>query len=157
LAALVLLPQLLDPILSRVEFANLHRFVRPLAITATVTALAATGFALSCSNAWLLQEWPTAQAGQIATLARDTQSGRVAYDVRFELFTRRQIMLLSDYHNRIGDSWRAAADGYPIIAFDPTLQRPVENGLLAHGRYRKVASNARIVILRAAQPPTRPG
>jgi hypothetical protein len=171
LAALVLLPQLLDPILSRVEFASLGRLVRPLAVTATAAALAATAFALTRSNGWLLQDWPTAQAGQIADLARHTGNGRVfaddryadwllwtepqmrgrvAYDVRFELFTRRQITLLSRFHNRIGDSWRAAADGYPIVVLDPTLQQPVADGLLAHGRYRSVVANAQIVVLRAA-------
>jgi len=170
LAALVLLPQLLDPILSRVEFASLGRFVRPLAVTAAAAALAATAFALTRSNGWLLQDWPTAQAGQIAGLAHTGNGrvfaddryadwllwtepqlrGRVAYDVRFELFTRRQITLLSNFHNRIGDGWRAAAAGYPIVVLDPTLQQAVEHGLLEHGRYRRVVANAQIVVLRRA-------
>ena len=168
LAALVLLPQLLDPVLGRVGFASLRRFARPGAITAAAAALAATTFALTRSSAWLVHEWPTAQAGRIATIVRGTPServfaddryadwllwtepqlrGRVAYDVRFELFTRRQIMILSRYQNRIGDGWRAAVGGYPIVVFDPT-EEPVEDGLLADGRYRKVESSARIVILR---------
>jgi len=155
------------------------RLVLLLTMVSAVTAvrsivwfgLAATAFALTRSNGWLLQEWPTAQAGQIAGLARHTGNGRVfaddryadwllwtepqlrgrvAYDVRFELFTRRQITLLSHFHNRIGDGWRAAADGYPIVVLDPTLQQPVEDGLLVRGRYRQVVANAQIVVLRAA-------
>lgn len=172
LTALVLLPQLLDPALGGLDFAKLRRFVRPLAVVTTATIVATTAFAVTRPTAWFLHEWPAAtQAARIATLTRTTTTGRVfaddryadwllwnepqlrgrvAYDVRFELFTRRQIMLLSYYRNRIGSDWRAALNGYRLVAFDPTLQRPVENGLLARGRFRAVDRNSQIVVLHAA-------
>ena len=65
--------------------------------------------------------------------------GRVAYDVRFELFTRRDFTRLTTYRNRIGRGWRSAARGYGVVFFDPTQQLGVERGLLASGlrtRYR---------------------
>jgi len=180
LTALVLFPQLLDPSLSGLDFSRLRRFVGPLALATAAVAVATVAFAVTRPTAWLLREWPaTAQATRIATLAGTTSTGRVfaddryadwllwnepqlrgrvAYDVRFELFTHRQIRLLADYFNRIGDNWRAALNGYQLVAFDPSLQQPLERGLLAQGRFRTVGRNPQIVVLDAAgraQPPER--
>jgi len=168
LCALVLLPRLIDPWLERIRFRLLARLA-PAAPPVAAAALLATGaFAATRPSSWLTEEWPVAQAVRIAALARQHHPvrvfagdryadwllwteprlrGRVAYDVRFELFSDRQIRLLYDYWNRIGDDWRAATDGYPLIVLDPTLERPVEAGLLAGGRFRLVSSRPRLAVL----------
>jgi hypothetical protein len=177
LCALVLLPRLFDPWFEQIRFRLLTRLA-PAAPPVAAAALLATGaFAATRPSSWLTEEWPVAQAGRIAALARQHHPvrvlasdryadwllwteprlrGHVAYDVRFELFTNRQIRLLYDYRNRIGDDWRAAADGYPLVVFDPALERQVEAGLLAGGRFRLVDSGPRLAILLRADRRSRP-
>ncbi|HZD86894.1 MAG TPA: hypothetical protein VE088_02690 [Gaiellaceae bacterium] len=171
LCALVLLPGLLDPWLANVRFRVLGRLAPVAPLVAGATLLTAGAFAATRSDGWLTQEWPVAQAPKIAALAERQRPvrvfaddryadwllwteprlrGHVAYDVRFELPTNRQIRLLFCYRNRIGDQWRAAVAGYPLIVFDPAQQHSVEAGLLAGGRFRRVSSSPRLVILRRA-------
>jgi hypothetical protein len=76
--------------------------------------------------------------------------GRVAYDVRFELFKPQQLRALAYYRNRIGDTWRAAASGHALDVFDPALQRDVEAGLLAGHRFHAVVRTPQIVVLAAS-------
>ena len=168
LCALVLLPRALDPYFERIEFTALARLTRPIGIAAAAAAVGAAGFAATRSDEWFLQRWPTAQASEIAALADRTPSrrifaddryadwllwseprlrGRIAYDVRFELFSSGQIRKLSSYRNRIGDDWRAASDGYGLIVFDPALQEDVERGLLAESRFRVAARDSDLVVL----------
>ena len=153
LAALVLLPRLVDPLLERVPrptLAGAGAFV--LSVLALVGATAA--FGATRSDAWLMRAWPTAQTHAFAqavacdpslrVLADDRYAdwllwadprlrGRVAYDVRFELFSRHDFFALTAYRNRVGSGWRDAARGYGVVFFDPHLQLGVEHGLLANG------------------------
>ena len=69
--------------------------------------------------------------------------GRVAYDVRFELLSPEQTRLLFNYDNRVGDTWRAATTGYPLIVLDPVAEGQLETGLLAHNGYIQSRGNAR--------------
>lgn len=168
LCALVLLPRLFDPWFESIRFPLLTRLAPAAPFVAGATLLATGLFAATRPESWLTKEWPEGQADRIAALAEQHRPmrvmaddryadwllwteprlrGHVAYDVRFELFSDRDIRLLFDYRNRIGDDWRAAADGYPLIVFDPTLQRDVERGLLAGGRFRVVSRSPRLVIL----------
>jgi hypothetical protein len=79
--------------------------------------------------------------------------GRVAYDVRFELFKPKQLKALAYYRNRIGDRWRAAASGHALDVFDPALQRDVEAGLLAGHRFHAVVRTRQIVVLASGPRP----
>jgi hypothetical protein len=44
--------------------------------------------------------------------------GRVAYDVRFGILTRRQLNELVSYHERSGATWRDLTNGYHVLVFD---------------------------------------
>jgi hypothetical protein len=171
LAALVLLPPLFDPVVNGLRFNGLRRLQRPAAIAVAATVIGIAAFAVVRPIAWFTSEWPTAAATRIAALADRTDArvmaddryadwllwtepqlrGRIAYDVRFELFNRSQIYKLAYYRNRIGDDWRAATTGYPIIVFDPAEQKEVEDGLLATGRFRIIERSPEIVVLQRTQ------
>ena len=69
----------------------------------------ATVFADDRYSDWLLWEYP-----QLA--------GRVAYDIRFELFTLDQLNDLRSYRRVTGADWNAAAGDSAVVAFDPRGQ-----------------------------------
>jgi hypothetical protein len=168
LTALVLLPLLLDGALARVSFRRVERFGRPVVPIAIAVVAATFGFAVSRPTAWYEQAWPTVRArdvihslacrSSVRIFADDRYAdwllwaepetrGRVAYDVRFELFDPAQLLRLAKYRSRIGDDWRRAAKGYDVILFDPLLQASVEQGMLAHGDVVRQYADTRLAIL----------
>ena len=56
-------------------------------------------------------------------------AGRVAFDVRFELYSDEELDAIFRFRNRIGDDWRAAAAGYDVVVLDrvatPELEAPL--------------------------------
>lgn len=175
LAALILVPQLLDGALAGLRFRHMGRRAA-VALVASCGALVvgAGAFAASRPASWYLQAWPGAHAravmhaaacdGATRVFSDDRYAdwllftepalrGRIAYDVRFELFTARQFHDLSAYRNRVGDDWRRAARGYDLVAFDPTLQEPVLHGLLRGHRLVRVYDDPTFVVL--ARPDVR--
>ena len=48
--------------------------------------------------------------------------GRIAYDVRFEIYDREFYDRLADYNNESGDDWESFADGYRFIVVDETIR-----------------------------------
>ena len=172
LTALVLLPRLVDPLVGRLDFSRFGRLVRPLA-AATIASVVATGaYAATRPAGWYLSQWPVAQSERIAAVADGSGKqlvfaddryadwllwtepelrGRIAYDVRFELFRPKQLNRLVDYRNRIGATWRGAASGYALHVFDPTLQPDLEAGLGAGRRFHAVLRAPHIVVL-ASEP-----
>jgi hypothetical protein len=171
LTALVLLPRLVDPLMGDLDFGRFGRFARPLAAGTIACVVGTAAYAATRPTGWYLDQWPVTQSERIATLAGESGSrsifaddryadwllwtqpqlrGRIAYDVRFELFKPNQLRRLAYYRNRIGDTWRGAASGYALDVFDPTLQRNVEAGLLAEHRFRAVVRTPQIVVLASA-------
>jgi hypothetical protein len=161
LTCLVVLPALVDEALP-------PRRSRPrlrLALGSAVVSLAAVGAAAAQPAGWYTKLWPDEAGRQVAALARERPSalvmsddryadwllwtqpqlrGRVAYDVRFELFTDRQFVDLFRYRNQAGDGWRRAQRGYEILA----LARPDGNAIIAGARaYRTVFDGKRIAVL----------
>ncbi|MGH3041273.1 MAG: GtrA family protein [Gaiellaceae bacterium] len=61
---------------------------------------------------------------------RPELAGKVAFDVRFELYDDDQLRALFRYHNRIGADWPAAAAGYDLIVLDRLADRELEAPLL---------------------------
>ncbi len=46
--------------------------------------------------------------------------GRLAYDVRFEVYTRDQMVANVHYNGETGKNWKSVTNGYRIIALDNT-------------------------------------
>jgi hypothetical protein len=61
-------------------------------------------------------------------------AGRVAYDARFELLSRRQILQIYDFGLPFG-SWRAASAGYGVLVLDRSEDRYAIQGLRAAGAH----------------------
>jgi hypothetical protein len=150
LTCLIVLPAVVDQALG----ARPSRRPRlTLTVGSLAVALAATGVAAAAPASWYTKLWPDAPAQRVAALAQQDPSalvfsddryadwllwtepqlrGRVAYDVRFELFTGKQFDQLFRYRNQTGDGWRNAQTGYSILA----LARPNENTIIQAVRGR---------------------
>jgi hypothetical protein len=50
--------------------------------------------------------------------AEPSLAGRVAYDVRFEMFEPAQFRQLAAFNGRVGSDWKRFADGYRVIVVD---------------------------------------
>jgi len=59
--------------------------------------------------------------------------GRVAYDVRFELYDRAFYQRLQDYNFEDGPSWKSFADGYRIVMVDETRRSKTSDFLQEPG------------------------
>jgi len=165
LCALVVLPGLVAPALRGLDFSRFARFVAPLAGAVAVTAVATAAFAATRPAAWYVTQWPhdagrsvAALAGSGIVLADDRHAdwllwehpelrGRVAYDVRFELFDERQFERLYEYRNRIGDHWRDAVRGASVVAFAPELEPHVAHALVTRSGFRRVTQERGLLVL----------
>ena len=169
LAALVFLPLLLDGELSEWKARRLGRQVRlGLGIAAAATVVLATGVAAAQPASWYSSAWPSEGAEQVARVAEDragakifsddryanwllwTQpqlAGRVAHDVRFELFTEEQFLELFRFRNRIGDDWRSAIEGYDVLALDYVERRDLVEALQSNGEFETEWRDDGLVVL----------
>jgi hypothetical protein len=143
LAALILLPRLLEPALGRAREASvLVLFRAALAAAGATVILGAFVVVASQPSSWFEREWPHAGAAELAELARERPAalvfsddryadwlmwaqpslqGRIAHDVRYELFQPHQFAELYAYRSQSGD-WRRVARPYDLFAFDPRRQ-----------------------------------
>ena len=60
--------------------------------------------------------------------------GRVAYDVRFELYDHEFYERLQDYNFEDGADWKSFADGYRIVIVDETRRSHTADFLAGAGR-----------------------
>jgi putative flippase GtrA len=74
-------------------------------------------------------------------------AGRVAFDVRFELYDDEQLEALFRYHNRIGDDWLAPVAGYEVIVLDRVADRELEEPLLDSPGARRLYADELVSVL----------
>jgi hypothetical protein len=146
LTDLMVLPLALDAALpsrrARPRFAQLRLLAGAGAVAAV---LVGTGVAAAQPRSWYASTWPERALPALRSATADPSTrafvddryadwlvwhlpelrGRIAYDVRFELFDARQFHLLSEFKARAGDGWRRAAAGYPLLVFDLATDRPL--------------------------------
>ncbi len=68
--------------------------------------------------------------------------GRVAYDVRFELFSKAELREVFNFRNRVGADWARPARRYDLIVLDRNRDREVDDALVAsHARVRLYADS----------------
>jgi hypothetical protein len=155
LTALVVLPRALDGALSRDSRDVLVRWRLALGTAGIGLAIVFVAVALSRPSGWYESRWPASALGVVSrvteadptlrVLADDRYAdwllwkdpdlrGRVAYDVRFELFSKAQFETLYAYRNGMRDGWRRARDGYRLHAFHPTESGWGERSALADGK-----------------------
>jgi hypothetical protein len=153
LACTILLPPLLDRELASRSSASrllprgrLAPLVAPLAIVVAVAVVATR------PAAWFERAFPADAVPALRHELRDPGvrviaddrhadwllwqlpelRGRLAYDVRFELFSPGQFRELIAYRGRAGTDWQAAGRGYALVVLDPTEVPPA--ALRQYGR-----------------------
>jgi hypothetical protein len=157
LAAAVTFPRMLDAVWkSRATptrgVRRINLLVASVAIVATVAVLAAQ---LARPSTWLERDRSPAIAAAVAAAAgpqgivladdahadwllwqQPSLAGRVAYDVRFELFNRHELIQLSRLQQAAPPAWRRCGAGAKVVTFAGSgeLQQFVEAGVLAPGR-----------------------
>ena len=165
-AALLVLPLTLDEALRWSKGA--HRPVRlALASTSLAGILAAVAFVVAQPTGWYTRLWPDRPATAVAAVAHDRSvrvfasdryadwllwrrpslSGRVAFDIRFELVGGRRLRQVYDYFNQIGPDWQAAAGGYRVVVLDRHGHDRVRLSLLHEGRFRQTYIDSNVAVL----------
>ena len=90
---------------------------------------------------WFVSQWPEARVAAVREATRDPRvhvwatdgtadwllwripdlRGRLAYDVRFELYDQPTLDRIVDYGARLGD-WRGSLEGYRVVVVDGRRQ-----------------------------------
>jgi hypothetical protein len=76
--------------------------------------------------------------------------GRIAYDVRFELYDRRFFQHLQDYNFEDGPNWKSFADGYRIVIVDETVRSHTKELLAEPGTHVIYRDDEITVVARRA-------
>ena len=155
LAAAAILPVALDGVLTKADVAapRVNRVISTAALAGL--ALAALAFLVRPAS-WFVSEWPEQRVEAVREAARDPSvrvwatdgtadwllwripdlRGRMAYDVRFELYDRPALDRIVRYGRRQGD-WKAALDGYGLVIVDDIEHlRPLASEAGARITYR---------------------
>jgi hypothetical protein len=131
--------------------------------------LASAGALFFRSDAWFEDYWPTAPAEAVRAelqpgdrvFVPDRFSdwllwkipelrGRIAYDVRFEIYDKEFFRRLADYNWEQGSDWKSLADGYRIIVVDETNRSHTADFLKEPGT-RVIYRNDELTILARAK------
>lgn len=168
LAALILLPRLLDGALSEWSRRVGRTPKLALASAALGAALVATGVVVAQPSAWYTGAWPATAAERVgdiaarrpvATVFADARyadwllweqpqlSGRIAYDIRFELLSRQQFEQLVAYQSRAGGGWRRAIDAYDVLVVDQSGQPELVRALRAGAAYEVAYRDSALAVL----------
>jgi hypothetical protein len=119
-------------------------------------------------ESWYLTPWPAGAATAVAHAAKLDRAarvyaneqyadwllmvhpelaGRVAYDIRFELLSDRQLAAIFKWRNQIGPDWASAAEGARIVVLALPDERANERALLARPAVRVLYRDSRIAVL----------
>jgi len=168
LAALMVMPVLLDgvlkPNLSAGRFALLNRALVAVSIAGTITAFAAVA---TRPSSWLERDYPAAALAAVKRadaakpgvrlfaneqyanwlLLRDPSlRGRVAFDIRFELLTKKQIQDIVDVRRQV-EGWRTTVAPYGVFVLKKGPDSLVIKGLLRDHNARKIYAGHGLVAI----------
>jgi hypothetical protein len=168
-ASILFVPRLLEAELSRWGPRPSRRAWKLTRVGIAFAVLACVvGAAVARPDSWYTGSWPQAAGERVAGLAagrpeakvfsdhryanwllwqQPELKGRIAYDVRFELFTREQLRVLQDFRDRTGDGWRRALQGYDIVAIDRRDQEEVIAALRTRDGFELAYADERLVVL----------
>ena len=76
-----------------------------------------------------------------------TLRGRVAYDARFELLSKKQLKSVFIWRNELGDGWRSAAGGARLIVLDSHTESKTEHALLRQKGTRRLYHDRNVSIV----------
>ena len=141
---------------------------RVLATAALATVAAAVLVQMTHGNDWFERRYPTQAAAAVAREVRadpgarvlaDEQyadwllfeqpslEGRVAYDARFELLSRSQLMSIADFRAESGIGWTRAATGYSVLVLDTSSDQGAIAYFLAQPGTKVLYRSRPVVVL----------
>ena len=168
LTALVILPTLVDAALSAPRPSK-RTALRAAGSGAALGAVAVLALVTAARpESWYVHEWPNRASPAIVAATRDPSTlvlsddryadwllwehpqlvGRVAYDVRFELFSDDEFRKLFAYRNQVGDNWRRAGNGYAVVALDSDQTAHIVDTLVDEDGLSVAYRDKRIAVLR---------
>ena len=141
---------------------------------AAVAVLAVVAFlSLARDGSWYLKNWPegavsavrnslTTPETRVFATSRDADwilwripelRGRLAYDVRFEIYDRQTFERIVRFRGEQGDDWKSIADGYEIVVLE-TDQEPSSHvdDFLDEVGARSAYADARVTVIRRKAP-----
>ena len=80
-------------------------------------------------------------------------AGRVAYDVRFELLSRRQLAEIYAFNDPLSRSWRIASAGYAVLVLDRNDDARAVRALARDPGVRVLFSGPELVVFERARAP----
>jgi hypothetical protein len=167
LAAAAILPVALDGMLTRADVAapRVNRMISLAALGGLALALVAF---VARPSSWFVSSWPEPQVEAVRKATRDPNvrlwatdgtanwllwripdlRGRIAYDVRFELYDEQALDQIVRYGRREGD-WKAILDGYdPVVVEGPPASRTARELLAEEGTERLFADDELTIVSR---------
>jgi hypothetical protein len=136
LACAAILPVALDGVLTKadVDAPKVNRAISIVSLAGLAIAILAF---LAHSSSWYVSDWNEQRVAAVRDATRDPSTrvwatdgtadwllwripdlrGRVAYDVRFELYDKPTLDRIVDYQTRRGD-WKRLLDGYRVVVVD---------------------------------------
>ncbi|MGI8885967.1 MAG: hypothetical protein ACR2G9_03540 [Gaiellaceae bacterium] len=172
LACLVLVPVALGPLLEERTKRTPRALDRGLAYGA-VAILALVGvLALARDDGWYLKNWPeravsavrnslTTPETQVFATSRDADwilwripelRGRLAYDVRFEIYDRETFERIVRFKGEQGSDWKSIADGFDVVVVESDPETPHAPDFLAEPGARTLFSDGRVTVIRRRGP-----
>jgi hypothetical protein len=116
----------------------------PVAARAVVTALDRTPGARVFADVryadWLIWEQPSL-------------AGRIAYDIRFELLSRKQLAAIYAFNDPLSRGWQVASAGYSVLALDRHDDARAVTSLDRDPRARVLFSNRELVVFERLTAP----
>jgi hypothetical protein len=164
LVAVAILPQLVDQLRKPAE--EPRRLNRILSLTILASVIISLGGVMAKPTSWFTTGFPAPAARAASAAAgpggrvfatspyadwvlwsKPQLAGRVAFDARFELYSRRQLRHLQEFEARAGD-WLASARRYRVFVLNPHHDHAFEHGLLQKLPARVVYHSPQVVVLR---------
>jgi hypothetical protein len=143
-------------------------FNTALAIGFATALVAVAGSLFLRSDSWYEEHWPNEPVEAVRSAIRPGDTvfapdrfsdwvlwkipelrGRVAYDVRFELYDSEFFDRLLSYNGEAGDDWKSFADGYRIVLVDETRRSHTADFLAEPGARAVYRGKEITVIVRA--------
>ena len=169
LAAAAILPVALDGVLTRadVEAARVNRTISLAALAGLALAVVVT---LVRPGSYFVSEWPERHVAAVRAATRDPSvrllatdgtadwllwripdlRGRVAYDVRFELYDRQTLDAIVRY-GALRGSWRTLLDGYDLVVVEGRRTGRRSRALLEQPGATVVFSDAELTLVARAE------
>jgi len=173
LTCLILVPVALGPMLEGRTARVPRAFDRGLSYAAVAVLALVAVLAFARHDSWYLKNWPEGAVSDVRhsltpktrvfATSRDADwilwrvpelRGRLAYDVRFEIYDRKTFERIVRFRGEQGKDWKSLADGYEVLVFETEQEpSPHASDFLAGRGARAIYRDDRVtVVLRPATP-----